>query len=89
MSEETRNTTYDGAPRQGNMLPRLLTASQVADVLQISRSMAYGLIQRGDIPSIHLGRAVRVRPADLNAFIEAQVSASNGAQPIGVQRCNN
>lgn len=48
---------------------RLLTAQDVANQLQCSRSMAYTLMQRGDIKTIRLGRAVRVTPEALQEFI--------------------
>ena len=48
---------------------RLLKAMDVADILNISRSMAYRLMQSENIPTVHLGKAIRVRPEDLDAFI--------------------
>ena len=53
----------------------LLRCEDVARVLNISRSMAYQLIQRGEIPSIRLGRAVRVRPQDLADFIAQRIAS--------------
>lgn len=50
-------------------LPRLLTAGDVAKILNISRSFAYKLIRDGTIPSIPIGRAVRVSERDLMEFI--------------------
>jgi excisionase family DNA binding protein len=55
---------------------RLLNADQVAEILNVSRSHAYSLIQSGQIPSIRLGRAVRVRPQDLERFIAESVHSS-------------
>ncbi len=52
------------------MLPRLLTGAEVAKFLNISRSYAYKLIREGTIPSILIGRAVRVRDRDLLEFID-------------------
>lgn len=49
---------------------RLLKAEDVAEILSISKSLAYRLIQQGFIPSVRINRAVRVKPSDLNAFIE-------------------
>ena len=49
---------------------RLLRASEVASILNISRSLAYRLMKQGDIPSIRINRAVRVHPRDLEVFIE-------------------
>lgn len=47
----------------------LLTAEDVARKLKISRTKAYEMIKFGELPSISLGRLVRVRIVDLNAFI--------------------
>ena len=55
----------------------LLRGEDVAHVLNISRSMAYQLIQRGEIPSVRLGRAVRVHPKALEQFIALRQSTGN------------
>ena len=47
----------------------LLTGSEVAKLLNTSRSMAYILMRRGGIRVVRIGRSVRVRPADLQTFI--------------------
>jgi len=52
----------------------LLNCQEVAEHLGISESMAYTLTKRGEIPSVRLGRSVRVRPEDLQAFISRQAS---------------
>jgi len=56
----------------------LLRASQVAEILNISRSKVFSLIQRGMIPSVRFGRTVRVRPEDLENFIQQYLSPSIG-----------
>ena len=48
---------------------KLLSAVDVSRVLNISKSMAYHLIQSGEIVSVHMGKTVRVRPQDLDEFI--------------------
>ena len=48
----------------------LLKANDVALILNISRAMAYSLMQRGEIPAIHFGcKTVRVKVSDLRAYI--------------------
>ncbi len=49
---------------------KLLRAKDVASILQVSRSNAYLLMKRGEIPTIRVGRAVRVRSSDLEEFIK-------------------
>jgi excisionase family DNA binding protein len=53
---------------------RLLKPNEVADFLNISRSFAYQLLQTGAIPVVRLGKSVRVRPKDLENFIQANMS---------------
>jgi excisionase family DNA binding protein len=48
---------------------RLLRIEQIADRLSVSRSMAWKLIALGQIRSVRIGRAVRVRPIDLESYI--------------------
>lgn len=52
---------------------RLLTAQDVADCLKISKSMAYKLIKTCELPSVRMGRSVRVRYEDLLEFIQARM----------------
>ena len=48
---------------------RLLKSEEVAEILQISRSMAYTIMKRGDLPTVRIGTSVRVRPEDLDKYI--------------------
>lgn len=47
-----------------------LTVEEAADVLGISRSLAYELVRRGAIPSLHLGRRIVVPIRGLEALVE-------------------
>ncbi len=49
---------------------RLLKASDIARILNISKAMAYRLMQRKEIPIIKINHAVRVNPADLEDYIK-------------------
>ena len=59
--------------RVDGIVPRLLRIEDVAERLAVSRSMAWKLIAYGDLPSVRIRRAVRVRPADLDAYIAGAV----------------
>ena len=48
---------------------RLLRIEQIAERLSVSRSMAWKIIDQGQLRSVRIGRAVRVRPADLEAYL--------------------
>ncbi len=47
----------------------LLTGTEVAQRLRISRAKVYMLIQRGEIPAVKMGRNVRVRQQDIEEYI--------------------
>jgi excisionase family DNA binding protein len=55
----------------------LLKATDVAEILKISRAMAYTLMQRGEIPTVRIGKARRVRPEDLIKYIESNTFQMN------------
>jgi len=55
---------------------QLLTAREVASLLHVSKAQAYRLIQQGELKSIRFGRTVRVRPEDLEAFIQRNTCSS-------------
>jgi excisionase family DNA binding protein len=56
----------------------LLTASDVARRLQISRALAYRLITDGKLCGIRFGRTVRVSEEALIAFIQQNITTSHG-----------
>jgi excisionase family DNA binding protein len=41
-------------------ITRLLRISTVADTLAVSRAQVYALIYRGQLPSVRIGRALRI-----------------------------
>ncbi len=52
---------------------RLLTASEVAYRLHISRCSAYNLMLRGTLATVRIGKSRRVRPQDLESFIQKNI----------------
>ena len=58
------------------MQQQLLKSEEVAKILHVSRSFAYLLMKRGDIPTVHVGNAVRVRPEDLERYINDNATGS-------------
>ena len=57
------------APEQG-----LLTVDEAAAFLRISRAKAYQLCATGEIPTVRLGRSVRVRRDRLMAFLDERTT---------------
>ena len=74
-----KNKEYQVNDDQENALKisPLLKAKDVAEILKISRAMAYNLMQRGEIPTVRIGKARRVRPEDLIKYIESNTYTLN------------
>ncbi len=47
-----------------------LKVPEVAKVLRIARGRAYELVAEGEIPSVRIGRSVRVSRRDLGKWLE-------------------
>jgi excisionase family DNA binding protein len=54
----------------------LLKPTEFADMVGVSRSRAYELIGRGEVPSIRIGGSVRVPMEALKAWIEERLTAA-------------
>jgi excisionase family DNA binding protein len=52
----------------------LLRPGECAELLGISRSMVYLLVDRGDLPVVRLGKSVRVPIGGLNDVIEQKTA---------------
>jgi excisionase family DNA binding protein len=55
---------------QGPEPDQLLNIAQVARMLNVSRTLIYWLIQRGDLPTLHIGHALRFRPQDVADYLQ-------------------
>lgn len=47
----------------------LLTVQEVASLLHTNKTYVYGLIKKGFLPALQMGR-YKVRPSDLESFID-------------------
>ena len=64
--------------------PRLLTVEDVRAELNIGRTLVYRLVETGALPVVRVGRAVRVRPADFDAYLVANLSPSSRQRHRGL-----
>jgi excisionase family DNA binding protein len=63
-------------------LPAALTIEEAADVLRISRGAAYEAARRGELPSVRLGRSLRVPRSRLLELLGESVPTPD-EPPIG------
>ena len=52
-----------------NTFPNILTVPEVAKYLRIGRTTAYALVKNGEIPSLKIGRQIRVFRDDLLNYV--------------------
>jgi putative molybdopterin biosynthesis protein len=48
----------------------LLTVREAASLMAVSEATVYREISRRELPAVHVGRQIRVRPADLVRYLE-------------------
>ena len=63
MAEITRHTPLAD-------LPELLRVEEAAAYLDVSKGLVFEMCRRGDLPSVRLGRLVRVRRDGLDAAVK-------------------
>ena len=49
--------------------PMLLTVEQAAEWLGVGRTTMFALLRDGEVRSVQIGRLRRIRPADLQTYI--------------------
>ena len=52
----------------------LLRAEQVAERLQLGRAKVYSMMSAGELPTVKIGRAIRVPSSELAAWIARRVT---------------
>ena len=57
--------------------PDVLTAEQLASVLQISKSGAYALLSRSDFPTLQIGGRKMVMKKDLLEWLNSRTNRPN------------
>jgi excisionase family DNA binding protein len=67
-----RPQAQEGEREGGGSGPALLSITDVCRELGMGKSWVYRRIQSGEIPSVKLGRNIKVRREDLEGYLEAQ-----------------
>lgn len=81
-SSSTRSPSAGGSGAvegAGAHPPLLLTMAQAAEQLGIGRSTLYPLLRDGSIPSIHIGKSLRIPYKGLAEYIERQTREAQAA----------
>jgi excisionase family DNA binding protein len=77
-----RSDFLPATPSPTTATPRLLfTKVEVGDALHLSTRTVENLLATGELPGVKIGRSIRVRPADLEAFIARKAAATAAEKP--------
>lgn len=80
------NNGYSSA----NLAPDLLTVPEAAQLLRISRNLAYELVAQHQLPCVRFGRTIRIPRASLERWIRERAEESalrpEGPQPLSYRR---
>lgn len=56
----------------------VLTVQEVAEFLKVTSKTVYSLVREGELPAFRVGRVLRCRRVDVDSFITARMSCTNG-----------
>lgn len=65
--------------------PLLLRAEQVAEMLNLGRTTIFGMIARGELRAIKVGRARRVARTEVDRWLQDQGATVDGSSQQGIQ----
>jgi excisionase family DNA binding protein len=74
LSSPTDRDSFTGMPINGSLL---LTLSEAAAALRISRSSIYRLFDAGELAWVQIGASRRVTSAEIHRFIAAHTEAAS------------
>jgi excisionase family DNA binding protein len=77
-----RSLTTNASPQRD--LPLLLDAAEAAKLLSLSRTKVFDLAHSGEIPSIRIGRAMRIPRDQLVAWIEQRTTEASHVASVNL-----
>ena len=76
-----RDTNAGHGPDGEHAIGPVMTVAEVADALRVSSMTVYRLVNGGELPALRVGKNIRIRTSDLDAFLAVGSvvrDASNG-----------
>jgi excisionase family DNA binding protein len=77
---DAASTTQSSSPPPD--LPLLLDATEAANVLSLSRAKVCDMASRGELPSVRIGRSLRIPRDPLLAWIEKKSTSAKDPRPV-------
>lgn len=69
-------TTVENEVFAANGAEKLLTVDDICEYLVVSKDFIYDEVRHGRLPASRIARQLRFRPADVDAFVEANAVAA-------------
>jgi excisionase family DNA binding protein len=77
-----------GAPVPATAVPMALTVAEAAKRLHVAANTVYDLVERGELRHHRVGRAIRILPADIDAYQRQAAETARPRHPAGKYRFN-
>jgi excisionase family DNA binding protein len=70
-------TTIENRALAADAAEKLLTVDDLCEYLVVSKDFIYDEVRQGRLPASRIARQLRFRPADVDAFVEANAVTSS------------
>ena len=70
-------TTKENRALAADATEKLLTVDDLCEYLVVSKDFIYDEVRQGRLPASRIARQLRFRPADVDAFVEANAVTSS------------
>lgn len=74
-----RQNEMEPESREGTFMPDVMTVAELAKRLRIGRSSAYGLVRKGEVRSIRVGRVIRIPATAVDDFLNTDPGTATAA----------
>ena len=61
------------------MVPEVMTVSEVAEYLRVNPQTVYRKAKAGELPAVRIGRAIRFRRSELDAWLKSLSAGSSAS----------
>ena len=64
------------------MIEQYYTPEEIGKLLKVTEQTVRRLAQSGQLKAVHIGKALRVKESDLQAFLDSRIYKAKGSHPV-------